>query len=326
MIKSKSVSKSPSLELETKIKTLQDQNDGLNIELKRIQGDLTKIKAILNHKLDNNRMVLEERLNKLDLNELQNKKLIAYYQTFTKTLEENYITSISIASGKITTVSNNHALASFMGPMALLLISAKNTIDNMKAKHDAKIIMNLASNTLEFNDLVCKIGIKLLSHDKKRQEIFSIKEDSNKKINKFFHFLEKEEKVLNKINIEIDEVNSVIKLATQDALMLVMGCVSGQIIPNDTMQHLEYENQFVDFVTDNVEFQAKFDEICTKQLPKADKTIEGKQGPNKSCCEIFMLNNIIYDNPDLVKDLQLQYYLNIPRLGSIEDLPEDGFH
>ena len=63
MIKSKSVSKSPSLELETKIKTLQDQNDGLNIELKRIQGDLTKIKAILNHKLDNNRMVLEERLN-----------------------------------------------------------------------------------------------------------------------------------------------------------------------------------------------------------------------------------------------------------------------
>ena len=294
-------------------------------ELEKIKKDLAQTKVILNHKLDNNSIVLEETLNKWSLNEVESTKLITYYKMFTKTLEENYLTSISIASGKITTISNNHALASFMGPIALLLISAKNGIDNIKAKHNAKIMMNIASNTVEFNDLVCKIGVKLLSNDKKQHEILSIKGNS-KKINKFFNSLEKEEKVLNKIkSIEIDGLKAIINLATQDASMLVLGFMTGQIIPQEKTKYLEYENQFVDLVINNIEFQAKFDEICTSDLPKIDKAIEKKQSDNKSCCIVFMQTDIIYDNPDLVQKLQLESYLTIKELGSLKDFVGDSF-
>jgi hypothetical protein len=324
-----------SLELEAKIKTLQNQNDGLNLELEQIKKALANIRAIVNRKLDNNRIVLEEIFKESSFNEVEHKKLITYFQVFTKKLENNYIASLSIANGKISTISSNlgfemSVISGFVnvvplvGSIISLFVAAHDKIGRDIIEKQAKIMMNIASNSVELTDLVCKVGVKLLLHDKKQHEILSIK-DSNNKTNKFFNFLKKEEKISNKAKIKIDGLLAIKELANKDALMLVMACLSGKIIHQDNKNYLEYQDQFVNLVINNSEFQEKFDEICTKELEKKDKIIEKKPFTSCNKCVIFMQTDIIYDNPGLIEDLQLQYYLNIPKLGSLEHSSEDVF-
>jgi hypothetical protein len=119
---------------------------------------------------------------------------------------------------------------------------------------------NIAHNISAFNDLVGAASMEITLQ--KRQEILSVKEDTE---SGFVKFLKKtkgwvDEKIVGEFKEAKTHLKPVIKLAFKDATMLVAACLLSKITSeSDDANYSATIEQFIDLVVFNTEFKEEFE-------------------------------------------------------------------
>ena len=229
----------------------------MEAEIDNLKTKNNELEEKLDSKLENHAVLLENKLQKLtDLTSEEKSKLITYFKEFARYLEQNYVASLSIASGKIDAhnfheenISNNIVGASkllapnlanetahiitnigskmpFIGPVFEVLKLAMDFVDTQKATNQAEAMAKIAHNIAAFDDLVGHVAVQITIG--KRKEILSAQNDVS--TSGFFRFLKGkkdlvDKKFLDKIDNTPEYLKPVIKMAAKDATMVVAACI-----------------------------------------------------------------------------------------------------
>jgi tetratricopeptide (TPR) repeat protein len=258
-------------EIQSRVSTLEKEN----IELKK---ENQEIKAELDTKQDDHFIILKTLLKESELTDEEKGKLKKYFKEFVSFLGRNYIASSVIASDRVEAKVNHQTIIpmvaeatidivpNYLSILLKALQKGTNYIYKKRAENNAKAISNIAHDISAFNDIVGFVARTIIL--KKKNEILSTKEESTSNFMKFVEsakdFMDKE--FFAKIDNAKADLKPVIKLAAQDATIIIAACILGKIdLETDDACYTDIKNQLIELVLNDKEFKNEFDNTLNNQ-------------------------------------------------------------
>jgi tetratricopeptide (TPR) repeat protein len=278
--------------LTDKYKELEAKIEMVQVDVPNFKQEVRYIKEELWQKLDKHGLILEKKL--ASFGGIEKQKLMTYFTEFSKCLKQNYVASVTIASGIVggkagdgdlqfddvksilgeyaskllntttNVITETDSSVPFIGIVFSAFKDAKKYVEMEKLKNQIIAIANIAHNTAAFDDIVGAVATQITLG--KLQDILSLKEDQSS-----FKFLSNEKDLINeslgKIEIEPEHLKHIVTMANKDSTMLVTACILGKITSEyDDANYSATKEQFISMILYNPGFKVDFDTVIAGKM------------------------------------------------------------